>query len=172
MPLAEQGRDLWDRTAIAEGVALLDGVLSEAELGPLQVQAAIAAVHDDARSAEDPDRPRILGLYGALEVLAPSPVVTLNRVVALAMVEGPDAGLARLDVLAPSLAVHHRVDAVRAHLLGTPGRPRRGRGGLPARGTAHAERSGAALPGRPRGRPPVSGTAVTSGSGRAPSRGG
>ncbi|GAA4792134.1 sigma factor-like helix-turn-helix DNA-binding protein [Actinomycetospora chlora] len=117
VPLAEQDRRRWDRAAIAEGVALLEGVLPVAEPGPFQVQAAIAAVHDEAPTAEETDWHQILGLYGVLEVLAPSPVVTLNRIVALAMVEGPRAGLERLDDLAPRLEGHHRVDAVRAHLL-------------------------------------------------------
>ncbi|WP_337993977.1 RNA polymerase sigma factor [Actinomycetospora lutea] len=117
VPLAEQDRGRWDRGVITEGVGLLEGVLTSAEPGPFQVQAAIAAVHDEAPSPEATDWPQILGLYGALEVLAPSPIVTLNRVVALAMVEGPRIGLERLDALAPQLEGHHRVDAVRAHLL-------------------------------------------------------
>jgi RNA polymerase sigma factor (sigma-70 family) len=117
VPLAEQDRARWDAAAIAEGTALLDGVLPVADPGPYQVQAAIAAVHDAAAQAADTDWPQILGLYGVLEVLAPGPMVTLNRLVALSMVHGPDAALARLDTLAPDLAGHHRVDAVRAHLL-------------------------------------------------------
>jgi RNA polymerase sigma factor (sigma-70 family) len=117
VPLAEQDRTRWDAAAIAEGTALLDGVLPVADPGPYQVQAAIAAVHDAAARAADTDWPQILGLYGVLEVLAPGPMVTLNRLVALSMVDGPDAALARLDTLAPDLAGHHRVDAVRAHLL-------------------------------------------------------
>jgi RNA polymerase sigma factor (sigma-70 family) len=117
VPLAEQDRDRWDADAITEGIALLERVLPDAEPGPYQVQAAIAAVHDEAARAGDTDWPQILGLYGVLEVLAPGPMVTLNRIVALSMVDGPGGALVRLDALAPELAGHHRVDAVRAHLL-------------------------------------------------------
>jgi RNA polymerase sigma factor (sigma-70 family) len=117
VPLSEQDRGRWDADAIAEGTALLERVLPDAEPGPYQVQAAIAAVHDEAARAADTDWPQILGLYGVLEVLAPGPMVTLNRIVALSMVDGPDVALVRLDALAPELAGHHRVDAVRAHLL-------------------------------------------------------
>lgn len=116
VPLAEQDRGRWDAAAIAEGTGLLAEVLPTADPGPYQVQAAIAAVHDEAPQAEDTDWDQVLGLYGVLEVLAPGPMVTLNRIVALSMVEGPDAGLARLDALG-DLDGHHRVDAVRAHLL-------------------------------------------------------
>jgi RNA polymerase sigma factor (sigma-70 family) len=116
VPLAEQDRSRWDAGAIAEGVALLGTALSTAALGPYQLQAAIAAVHDEAARAQDTDWPQILGLYGVLAVVAPGPMVTLNRIVALAMVDGPAAGLAALDA-ATGLADHHRVYAVRAHLL-------------------------------------------------------
>ena len=101
-------------------------LLPSADPGPYQVQAAIAAVHAEAGRAEDTDWEQILGLYGALEVLAPGPMVTLNRLVALSMVDGPDAALLRLDALDEGprgdLAGHHRVDAVRAHLLERLGR--------------------------------------------------
>ncbi|HEX2469569.1 MAG TPA: DUF6596 domain-containing protein [Candidatus Limnocylindrales bacterium] len=119
VPLAAQDRRLWDRDAIAEGVRLITGALSRAPLGPYQLQAAIAAVHDEAPRAEDTDWREILGLYGLLEKVAPGPMVTLNRIVAVAMVHGPRAGLGQLAAAAsePALADHHRTNAVRAHLL-------------------------------------------------------
>jgi RNA polymerase sigma factor (sigma-70 family) len=119
VPLAEQDRGQWDRAAIAEGIELVTGTLARGRAGPYQVQAAIAALHDEAARAEDTDWPQILALYGVLERLTPSPVVTLNRAVALAMVRGPEAGLDLLASLEADgrLAGHHRVDAVRAHLL-------------------------------------------------------
>jgi RNA polymerase sigma factor (sigma-70 family) len=119
IPLAEQDRGHWDAAAIAEGVALITDTLARAPIGPFQLQAAIAAVHDEAARAEDTDWPQILILYGMLHALAPSPMVTLNRIVAGAMVDGPQAGLAALDRVAddPVLARHHRTAAVRAHLL-------------------------------------------------------
>jgi RNA polymerase sigma factor (sigma-70 family) len=121
VPLAEQDRGRWDRTAIAEGVDLVSAALTRTAVGPYQLQAAIAAVHDEARSAADTDWPQILGLYDALDRIAPGPMVTLNRVVALAMVRGPRQGLAALAAAEPALAGHHRVAAVRAHLLETAG---------------------------------------------------
>jgi RNA polymerase sigma factor (sigma-70 family) len=119
VPLAEQDRSRWDAGAIAEGVALVTGTLARAPLGPYQLQAAIAAVHDEAARAEDTDWPQILVLYELLERVAPSPVVTLNQAVAVAMVRGPRAGLELLATLDGDdrLAGHHRLDAVRAHLL-------------------------------------------------------
>jgi RNA polymerase sigma factor (sigma-70 family) len=119
VPLSEQDRDRWDRSAIAEGVALLTAVLARGSTGPYQVQAAIAAVHAEAGRAEDTDWPQILALYLLLEQIAPNPMVTLNRAVALAMVDGPEAGLALLATLDGDerLAGHHRPPAVRAHLL-------------------------------------------------------
>lgn len=119
VPLAEQDRGLWDAELIAEGVALVTEALAGPNLGPYQLQAAIAAVHDEAARAEDTDWQQILGLYELLSVAAPGPMITLNRIVALAMVDGPRAGLDRLDAAAaePALAGHHRVVAVRAHLL-------------------------------------------------------
>ena len=124
VPLAEQDRGLWDRAAIDEGVALVTASLATAVPGPFQLQAAIAAVHDEAERAEDTDWPQILGLYDVLDAVAPSPVVRLHRVVAVAAVHGPGAGLRALDAAAadPALAGHHRVDAVRAHLLERSGR--------------------------------------------------
>jgi RNA polymerase sigma factor (sigma-70 family) len=119
VPLAEQDRHRWDTAAIAEGVAIITRTLARVAIGPFQLQAAIAAVHDEAERPEDTDWPQIFALYGMLQALAPSPMVTLNRIVAQAMVEGPEAGLAALDQVAedPALARHHRTAAVRAHLL-------------------------------------------------------
>jgi RNA polymerase sigma factor (sigma-70 family) len=121
VPLAEQDRSLWNAEAIAEGVALVTHTLATAPIGPYQVQAAIAAVHDEAARADDTDWPQVLELYRLLERLSPdgNPVVTLNHAVALAMVEGPRAGLDLLATLDADerLTDHHRLDAVRAHLL-------------------------------------------------------
>jgi RNA polymerase sigma factor (sigma-70 family) len=117
VPLAEQDRSRWDAAAIGEGVALITESLRRAPIGPYQVQAAIAAVHDEAARAEDTDWPQILQLYGVLSVLAPGPMVTLNRIVALAEVDGPAVALAQLADAEKELAGHHRVAAVRAHLL-------------------------------------------------------
>ena len=116
VPLAEQDRSKWDRAAIDEGIALITRSLRSAPIGPYQLQAAIAAVHDEAERAADTDWPQILQLYGMLEVFAPGPMVTLNRIVALAEVDGPAVALARLAE-AEELDGHHRVAAVRAHLL-------------------------------------------------------
>jgi RNA polymerase sigma factor (sigma-70 family) len=119
VPLAEQRRDQWDGRLIAEGVALLGKSLGTAAIGPYQVQAAIAAVHDEAATAEGTDWPQILALYEVLERVSPGPMVTLNRAVALAMVHGPRAGLALLGTLDSDdrMAHTHRLEAVRAHLL-------------------------------------------------------
>jgi RNA polymerase sigma factor (sigma-70 family) len=119
VPLSEQDRSLWDARAIAEGVELVTRALAGAPIGPYQLQAAIAAVHDEAARAEDTDWPQILALYGLLETVAPGPMVTLNRIVAVAMVHGPRAALERLAAAEaePALSRHHRVAAVRAHLL-------------------------------------------------------
>ncbi|MET8117865.1 sigma-70 family RNA polymerase sigma factor [Micromonospora sp. NPDC005291] len=116
--LTDQDRSRWDAAAIAEGVALVTRALPRGPIGPYQVQAAIAALHDEAPSTGETDWPQILALYEVLERLAGSPVVALNRAVATAMVYGPAAGLAALDVLAddPRLAEHHRLPAARAHL--------------------------------------------------------
>jgi RNA polymerase sigma factor (sigma-70 family) len=119
VPLAEQDRTRWHRPSIDEGTAIVTEALARASLGPYQVQAAIAAIHDEARSAQDTDWPQIVALYGLLERLAPNPMVTLNQAVAIAMVDGPRAGLAHLATLQDDgrLAEHHRLAAVRAHLL-------------------------------------------------------
>jgi RNA polymerase sigma factor (sigma-70 family) len=119
VPLAEQDRDRWDRAEIEEGVALVTRTLGTTFVGPYQLQAAIAAIHDEAANADETDWPQILALYEVLEQVAPGPVVTLNRAVAVAMVDGPRAGLALLGTLDDDqrMANTHRVDAVRAHLL-------------------------------------------------------
>ncbi len=125
IPLAAQDRSLWDRAAISEGVALISETLSRAPIGPYQLQAAIAAVHDEAPTATDTDWNEILGLYDMLERLEPGPMVTLNRIVALAQVDGPVVALAELESVADGagLARHYRVDVVRAHLLEQAGDP-------------------------------------------------
>ncbi len=119
IPLAEQHRELWDARAISEGQALLTSALGKVPVGPYQLQAAIAAVHDEASSAEETDWPQILALYHVLAKVAPGPMVTLSRAVALAMVHGPKAGLALLGTLDgdQQMTRSHRLDAVRAHLL-------------------------------------------------------
>ena len=119
MPLAEQDRSTWDRDAIAEGTALISAALRRAPIGPYQVQAAIAAIHAEAPDPDRTDWGQILMLYELLEVLAPGPMVTLNRAVALSMVHGPRRGLDLLNTLDidDRLTEHHRLAAVRAHLL-------------------------------------------------------
>ncbi len=119
IPLDQQDRTRWDRGAIDEGVALVTATLSRGSVGLYQLQAAIAAVHDEAASAEDTDWAQILGLYSLLQRMSDNPMVTLNHAIATAMVHGPAVGLERLDALAedPRLEGHHRLDAVRAHLL-------------------------------------------------------
>jgi RNA polymerase sigma factor (sigma-70 family) len=120
VPLAEQDRARWDRELVAEGVALVGRTLSGTRrLGPYQLQAAIAAVHDEASRVEDTDWAEILALYQLLEALSPNPMVTLNRIVAVSMVDGPAVGLAALRELESDnrMARHHRLHAVRAHLL-------------------------------------------------------
>src|SRR5438445_8054230 len=119
VPLAEQDRSLWDRAKIAEGVALVEESLASRPGGPYQLQAAIAAIHDEAPSARETDWRQILALYEVLDRVAPGPVVTLNRAVAVAMVHGPRAGLALLGTLDTDerMAHTHRLEAVRGHLL-------------------------------------------------------
>ena len=119
VPLAEQDRSRWDRRLIEEGVGLISRTLGRGPVGPYQLQAAIAAVHDEAATADDTDWPQILALYDVLTRVSPGPVVTLNRAVAVAMVHGPLAGLAELGTLDGDerIARGHRLDAVRAHLL-------------------------------------------------------
>jgi len=125
VPLAEQDRSRWDRALISEGVALISSSLTGAPLGPYQLQAAIAAIHDEADRPEDTDWPQILVLYELLERISPNPVVTLNHAVAAAMVNGPQAGLALLAALDDDarMSGRHRLQAVRAHLLEMAGQP-------------------------------------------------
>jgi predicted RNA polymerase sigma factor len=119
IPLDEQDRSMWDREAIEEGVALLSRTLSRGAVGSYQLQAAIAAVHDEARSADQTDWAQILALYGLLMKMNDNPMVVLNHAIAAAMVQGPQAGLDLLRALDadPRLARHHRLAAVRAHLF-------------------------------------------------------
>jgi len=119
VPLDEQDRALWDQTAIAEGTALVTAAMSRAPLGPYQLQAAIAAVHDEAARAADTDWRQILALYDLLLKLGDNPMVKLNRAVALARILGPRAGLKELDRLDDDqrLKGNHRLDTARAHLL-------------------------------------------------------
>ncbi|MFB9682109.1 RNA polymerase sigma factor [Streptosporangium vulgare] len=119
IPMAEQDRSRWDAAAIAEGVALITGALSRGTAGPYQLQAAIAAIHDEAPSAEETDWPQITALYELLMRITDNPMVALNHVVAVAMARGPHAGLGLLDPLAADgrIAADHRLHAVRAHLL-------------------------------------------------------
>ena len=117
IPLAEQDRSRWDRSRIGEGTAILETAIARGGVGEYQLQAAIAAVHDRAPTADETDWHQILALYDLLEPMTGNPVVTLNRAVAVAMVHGPGAGLAALEGLDERLPDHHRLAAVRAHLL-------------------------------------------------------
>lgn len=119
IPLHHQDRSLWNQPLITEGLSLVQTALSSGAAGPYAIQAAIAALHDEAPSAAATDWPQILALYTLLTRMADNPMVRLNHAVAAAMVHGPAAGLALLDALAPDprLANHHRLHAVRAHLL-------------------------------------------------------
>lgn len=116
VPLDEQDRSLWNREQIDEGVALVSAALSRGAAGAYQLQAAVAALHDQAARAEDTDWPQILALYGLLERMSDNPMVSLNRAIAAAMVHGPAAGLRLLEPLDARLGEHHRLDAVRGHL--------------------------------------------------------
>jgi predicted RNA polymerase sigma factor len=119
IPLDKQDRSLWDRVEISEGIELLTAALAKGSVGLYQLQAAIAAVHDEAERAEDTDWPQILALYELLKRVSPGPMVTLNHAIAAAMVHGPAKGLELLRALDadPRLATHYRLAAVRAHLL-------------------------------------------------------
>jgi predicted RNA polymerase sigma factor len=117
VPLGEQDRTLWDAAKIGEGKTLLEGAMGKPPPGEYRLQAAIAAVHDRAASAEETDWPQILALYGLLEEMTGNPLVTLSKAVAAAMADGPAAGLAVLDEVDERLAGHYRLHAVRAHLL-------------------------------------------------------
>ena len=119
IPLDKQDRTLWDPKAISEGVALISQTLSRGSIGSYQLQAAIAAVHDEAARAQDTDWPQVLALYGLLRRISDNPMVTLNYAIAAAMVHGPSTGLKLLEALDADsrLAGHYRLDAVRAHLF-------------------------------------------------------
>lgn len=119
IPLDKQDRQLWDQAAISEGIALLTSALSKGLIGAYQLQAAIAAVHDEATRSEDTDWPQILALYELLKRTSDNPMVVLNHAIAAAMVHGASKGLQLLAALDsdPRLTEHHRLDAVRAHLL-------------------------------------------------------
>jgi predicted RNA polymerase sigma factor len=118
IPLPEQDRSLWDQALIEEGTALVTAALSRGSIGSYQLQAAIAALHDEAGRAEDTDWPQILALYGLLLRMSDNPMVALNHAIAAAMVHGPPAGLKLLEPLDADarLAGHYRLDAVRGHL--------------------------------------------------------
>jgi predicted RNA polymerase sigma factor len=119
IPLTQQDRRLWDRSAIAEGVALLTAALFLGAVGPYQLQATIAALHDEAERLEDTDWPQILALYELLQRMSDNPMVALNHAIAVAMVHGPPKGLELLNAIESRgrLAGNHRLEAVRAHLL-------------------------------------------------------
>jgi predicted RNA polymerase sigma factor len=117
IPLAQQDRALWDQRQIVEGITLITGAMAGGAVGEYQLQAAIAALHDQAARVEDTDWPQILALYGLLERMTGNPMVALNRAIAAAMVHGPAAGLTLLEALDEPLAGHYRLDAVRAHLF-------------------------------------------------------
>ncbi len=124
VPMAEQDRSRWDRLLIAEGVELVTAAMSRPPLGPYQLQAAIAAVHAEAPSLDATDWKQIVGLYGLLERMGDpvvNPMITLNRAVAIGMAYGPRAGLGVVAGVVDRLADHHRLHAVRAHLLETAG---------------------------------------------------
>jgi RNA polymerase sigma factor (sigma-70 family) len=123
VPLAEQDRTLWDKELVQEGVALVTGALSDGPLGSYQLQAAIAAVHDEAERVEDTDWAQVVALYELLDQISPNPMATLNHSVALAMVSGPAAGLDLLATLQtdPRVSQHHLFYAVRGHLLDMAG---------------------------------------------------
>jgi predicted RNA polymerase sigma factor len=119
IPLAEQDRGLWNADFIAEGVALITDALPRGAIGPYQLQAAIAAIHDEAPSAEETDWPQIVALYELLLQISDNPVVAMNRAVAFSMARGAPAGLELLEALQTDnrIAEDHRFHAVRAHLL-------------------------------------------------------
>src|SRR5581483_11998410 len=119
IPLAKQDRTRWDQKEIAEGIELISTTLPKGSVGAYQLQAAVAAVHAEAARAEDTDWPQILALYELLKRMSDNPMVMLNHAIATAMVRGPSVGLELLDMLDRDgrLAGHHRLDAVRAHLL-------------------------------------------------------
>jgi RNA polymerase sigma factor (sigma-70 family) len=130
VPLDEQDRSLWNKEAIAEGVQLVTDAMTAGAMGSYLLEAAIAAVHDEAARAEDTDWAQIVALYGVLMGLSDNPMVALNHAVAVAMARGPSEGLALLEKLDrdPRIKDHYRLDAVRAHLLERSGEFRAARG--------------------------------------------
>jgi len=118
VPLDEQKRALWDLSLVQEGVALVWNAMAKGRIGPYQLQAAIAALHDQAKTTDETDWSQIEALYGLLQRMSDNPMIALNRAVATAMVEGPEAGLRLINTIAQDerLKGHYRVDAVRAHL--------------------------------------------------------
>ena len=121
VPLLLQDRARWDRALIGEGVALITRALEQHRIGQYQLQAAIAAIHDQALVTTDTDWPTIEALYARLEHMTGNPMVMLNRSVAVSMVDGPEAGLRMLEGVADRLGDHHRYHSVRAHLLAEAG---------------------------------------------------
>ncbi len=121
IPMAEQDRSRWNAEYIAEGVSLLSEALPHGTTGPFQIQAAIAALHDEAQSADETDWPQIEALYEVLLRISDNPMVSLNHAVAVGMARGTDAGLAALEKLGDRLEGDHRFHAVRAHLLDMAG---------------------------------------------------
>jgi predicted RNA polymerase sigma factor len=119
IPLDEQDRTLWNRARIAEGVALVSAALSKGRVGEYQLQAAIAALHDEAASAEETNWPQILALYSVLKRMTDNPMVAISHAIATAMVAGPTAGLELLEPLQADERLHgnHRLETARAHLL-------------------------------------------------------
>ena len=152
IPLAEQDRTLWNKDYITEGVALAVEAFSTPPLGEYQLQAAIAALHDEVDRPEDTDWPQILALYGLLENLSGNPMVKLNRAIAAAMVQGPDAGLKLLEPLDKELDGHYRLDAVRGHLFEMRGDYRDRRAPLPRGRPSDDEPAGTELPDQESGR--------------------
>jgi RNA polymerase sigma factor (sigma-70 family) len=127
IPLDEQDRSLWDQHMIREGTALVSEALAGRAVGPYQLQAAVAALHDEAARVADTDWPQILALYGLLKRMDDNPMVALNHAIAAAMVHGPAAGLELIEALGADARIsgHYRLDAVRGHLLEMAGdRPR------------------------------------------------
>jgi RNA polymerase sigma factor (sigma-70 family) len=125
IPLDEQDRGLWDQSLVQEGVALITSAMATGSIGPFQLQAAIAALHDEAPSTDATDRAQISALYGLLQRMSDNPMVALNRAVAIAMVDGPEAGLRQVEAVAQDerMKEHYRIDAVRAHLYERMNRP-------------------------------------------------
>ena len=159
MPLEAQDRARWDRASIDEGLDWLDAALRRGEPGPYQVQAAIAACHAEAPTAADTDWAQIAALYRELVRRVPSPVVELNRAVAVAMAEGPEAGLALVDALDASgaLAGYRLLPATRADLLRRLDRRPEAADCVPGRARADRDRRRAPLPGTPAGRGQLAG---------------